>query len=102
MGNECLQRLNTGQRDNIIDARDVDGAIGRLKALGRGVSIRTLADKRQLIVSVPDELSTDQTAALDVAAEANGCISAALLNDRLGWAKERIDTVLCFFVREGL
>lgn len=100
--NECLQMLNTGQRESIIDARDVERAIGRLKALGRGVSVRTLADRRQIIVSVPDELNTDQAAALDVAAKTKGCISASLLKEQLGWAAERSDKVLSFFVREGL
>merc|ERR1712048_70688 len=84
-----------------VDAQDIVRAVDRLVVLGRGVGIRRCG-KRQLVYSVPDELSPDPTRALEVAEAQGGRVSAEDLAQQLGWTAQRSEAALAYFIREGL
>merc|ERR1712048_512701 len=84
-----------------VDAQDIVRAVDRLLALGSGVGIRRCG-KRQLVYSVPDELSPDPSRALEVAEAQGGRVSAEDLSRQLDWTAQRSEAALAYFIREGL
>lgn len=71
---------------------DILRAVESLKPLGSGFSIVTVGSK-QMIRSIPKELSTDQSTVLE-AIQVLGYITAYMLEDNLRWEHERAETVL--------
>ncbi len=65
----CLKRLATlrGSHASEISAHDVRAALKALEPLGQGVSLAVVSGQ-EYIVTLPQELSSDTTAALDAAA----------------------------------
>jgi len=99
---ECLQlvrRSRVGTQE--VGLEDIEQAVRALAALGKGVGIRQ-AGGRRLVYSVPDQLSADPSAALEVAAANGGRTSATDLMQRLGWTRERAQVTCAHFIREGL
>uniref|UniRef100_A0A7S1VYZ2 Vacuolar-sorting protein SNF8 n=1 Tax=Alexandrium catenella TaxID=2925 RepID=A0A7S1VYZ2_ALECA len=99
---ECLRLVQASRpAGQAVDADDVQRAVSRLSALGRGVGLRSCGGRR-LLYSVPDELSGDPAQALEVAARAGGHVSSEELQREMGWSEARADAALAHFVREGL
>lgn len=99
---ECVNLVRKSRvGEQKVDMADIEQAVGALSALGKGVGIRKLG-KRRLVYSVPDELSADPSAALEVAAANGGRTSAEDLMERLGWTFERAEATVAHFIREGL
>jgi len=100
---EVLQQLRKMRNTDNISEKDVTRAIERLEVLGGGVKIKKFGGK-ELIVSVPDELNNDQSMILEFAPAASppGCVSVESVGQKYGWAPERTQIVLNFFLREGL
>jgi len=99
---EVLASLHKqGKRD--VDANDVARAIADLEVLGGGIKLRRVG-KQMLIVSVPEELNSDQNVILEYAPTTDppGCVTITGLSGKFGWPKTRIDPVLNFFLREGM
>lgn len=71
---------------------DILHAVECLKPLGSGFSIVTVGSK-QMIRSIPKELSTDQSTVLE-AIQMLGFITTSMIEDNLGWEPERAETVL--------
>ena len=71
-----------------ISQDDVLRAIKKLKVLGNGFTVIPLG-ARYLVQSVPGELSMDQTAVLQQAEAAGGCVSVTSLQQELSWERER-------------
>lgn len=71
---------------------DILRAVGSLKPLGSGFSIVKVGSK-QMIRSIPKELSTDQSRVLE-AIQVLGYVTVVMLVDNLGWENERAETVL--------
>ncbi len=61
-----LNRTKSSQEMNVCHD-DVTRAIKKLRCLGNGFTIIRLSDSRQLVQSVPGELSMDQTKVLTLA-----------------------------------
>lgn len=99
---ECMHIVQASRpASQVVDAEDVQRAVSRLSALGRGVGLRQCGG-RQLLYSVPDELSGDPAQALEVAVRRGGHVCTSELQSQLGWPAERADAALAHFVREGL
>lgn len=102
---ECLKLVQasrpTGQGQAAVSLEDIQRAVSCLVALGRGVGIKNCGG-RQLVCSVPDELSADPAQALEVAVAAGGRVSAEDLVKRFSWTTHRADAALAHFIREGL
>ncbi|CAK0893253.1 unnamed protein product [Prorocentrum cordatum] len=99
---ECLSLVQALRpADQTISEEDVETAISSLSALGRGVGVRRCGDRR-IVYSVPDELNTDPSQALEIAARAGGKVCSEDLTRQLGWRPERAEAALAHFVREGL
>lgn len=80
------------QRLTAVASDDILRAVESLKPLGSGFSIVTVGSK-QMIRSIPKELSTDQSTVLE-AIQVLGYITASMLEDNLRWEHERAETVL--------
>eukprot|EP00397_Hematodinium_sp_SG-2012_P050369 GEMP01058507.1.p1 GENE.GEMP01058507.1~~GEMP01058507.1.p1 ORF type:complete len:246 (+),score=58.17 GEMP01058507.1:122-859(+) len=100
---EILEQLRKMRNNIEISHHDVARAIERLDVLGGGVKLKRIGGKL-LIISVPEELNRDQTMVLEFAptTQPAGCVSMASIREQLGWAEERTQIVLNFFLREGL
>lgn len=100
---ECLKLVQASRPKGQppVSMEDIQRAVSCCAALGRGVGIRDCGG-RQLVYSVPDELSADPAQALEVAVAAGGQVSAEALVKRFGWPTHRADAALAHFVREGL
>ena len=76
--------------------------------LGNGFAVIPISgdkkgeETRYLVQSVPGELSTDHTAVLSAAEEAQGSVSVQLLVDSRSWDRERAQRALDHLVKEGL
>lgn len=81
-----------------ISTDDVLRAIGKLRVLGQGFRLLRLPGERYLVQSVPGELSGDQTAVLEQAQTAGGCVTAA----QLGWTPARAQRALQQLVSDEL
>ena len=75
-----------------VGSEDILQAVDSLKPLGSGFSI-VMVGRRQMIRSIPKELSTDQSRVLE-AIQLLGYITASMLEDNLKWEHERAQTVL--------
>jgi len=91
-----------------ISMDDLQRAIKKLKVLGNGFAVIPISgdkkgeETRYLVQSVPGELSTDHTAVLSAAEEAQGSVSVQLLVDSRSWDRERAQRALDHLVKEGL
>merc|ERR1712232_988486 len=105
---ECMKLVRASQKGSGEDVseRDIERAVERLDALGRGFGMRYVkgvngAAGRRLIYSVPDELNDDQSTVLELAAASGGKISVEDLSKKLNWSRSRADGVLAHFIRTG-
>ena len=73
-------------------SNDILKAVESLKPLGGGFSIITVGSK-QMIRSIPRELSTDQSKVLE-AIQILGYVTVSMLEDNLGWENARAETVI--------
>lgn len=76
---------------------DIERAAKKIKILGSGFQVLSVGSKT-MIQSVPCELNQDHTTVLVVAQE-KFWVSATVLQQKLSWKKDRIDSVM---VKEGL
>ena len=76
----------------VIVSDDVLRAVESLKPLGGGFSIITVGSK-QMIRSIPKELSTDQSTVLEVI-QIQGFVTISMLEDNLRWENARGETVI--------
>ena len=88
-----------------ISADDVLTAIGKLKCLGKAIRSQKVG-QRQMIFSVPQEMSSDEMAAMMVAQHAgedqgNAFFTAELLALQ-GWEGERIDRVVSSLMQQEM
>lgn len=77
---------------NSEPSNDILKAVESLKPLGGGFSIITVGSK-QMIRSIPRELSTDQSKVLE-AIQVLGYVTVSMLEDNLGWENARAETVI--------
>lgn len=75
-----------------LGSEDILQAVECLKPLGSGFSI-VMVGRKQMIRSIPKELSTDQSRVLE-AVQVLGYITASMLEDNLKWEHERAQTAL--------
>jgi len=75
-----------------VSEDDILRAVKSLAPLGSGFSVIEIGSK-QFIRSIPKELNTDQSTVLEVLGLL-GNVTVTLLQDNLGWEKERALTVL--------
>jgi len=99
---EVLASLHKQGKPDVV-ASDVARAIADLEVLGGGIKLKRLGNQ-MLIVSVPEELNSDQNIILEYAPSTNpaGCVTMSMLNEKFGWPSTRIEMVLNFFLREGM
>ena len=71
---------------------DILRAVKSLGPLGTGFSVVTIG-KKQMIRSIPKELNTDQSTALE-AIQILGYVTVSMLEDNLRWENARAITVL--------
>lgn len=71
---------------------DIERAVKSLQILGKGFELMTIAGTKY-IMSVPVEMSLDQSAVLE-ACEVMGYVTVSLLRDNFKWEKIRIKKVL--------
>lgn len=89
-----------GKGAQAISEDDVRRAVDKLHVLGSGFDIVTLGSRR-MVVSVPVELTLDETALLTLAAGTR-CVSVRLLAERLQWAPDRSRRALDKLLAEGM
>jgi len=94
-------RVRRGAAAARVSEDDVLRAVQQLRQLGGGWDVLTVAGRR-LVRSVPTELSSDATAALEAAAQNGGGVSCAALAAAAGWAAERAQAALDALLREGV
>lgn len=100
---ELLQRLQTkGNRKNRQDvsADDVRRATDKLQVLGSGFTVIKIG-RTTMVVSVPQELSSDHSAVLHLA-EASGRVTEAEILEKLRWDGARPLRVLNELMQEGM
>lgn len=83
-----------------VSTDDIVRAIGKLKALGNGFRLVKLGNKN-LVQSVPGELSQDKNEALN-AAQSAGYTSEEELMQKLRWNQTRASETLSNLLKEGL
>ncbi|XP_059483334.1 vacuolar-sorting protein SNF8 isoform X2 [Neocloeon triangulifer] len=100
---ELVQRLirSRGRRAQEITVDDVLNAAKKLKILGNGFCILTIAPGQYLVQSVPGELTMDHTTVLQKAS-GSGKTSVEELCQTLKWDKERAERTLNYMLKEGL
>jgi ESCRT-II complex subunit VPS22 len=77
---------------DVRSSNDILRAVESLKPLGGGFSIITVGSK-QMIRSIPRELSTDQSKVLE-AIQVLGYVTVSMLVDNLNWETARAQTVI--------
>jgi ESCRT-II complex subunit VPS22 len=87
-------------RPDVCMQRDILQAVKALAPLGSGFSIITVGNKR-MIRSIPKELNTDQSKALE-AIQVMGFVTVSMLEDNLAWQTARAQTVMEDLVADGL
>jgi ESCRT-II complex subunit VPS22 len=100
---ECREKVARGRGIGggmDISDDDVLRAVESLKPLGSGFSIVTIGSK-QMIRSIPKELSTDQSTVLE-AIQIYEPITCSMIVDNLGWEQERAETVLQDLLADSL
>ena len=83
-----------------ISDDDVLRAVESLKPLGSGFSM-VMVGSRQMIRSIPKELSTDQSTVLETI-QIFEPITCSMIVDNLGWEQERAETVLQDLLADSL
>lgn len=77
-----------------ITEADIAKAVDKVSVLGSGLKLTTIGNQKALL-SVPLEMSHDQSFVLDFASSLKGSpISAKLISERFGWDKQRAKTAL--------
>lgn len=89
-----------GTAAEAVSTDDIVRAIGKLKALGNGFRLVKLGNKN-LVQSVPGELSQDKNEALNLA-QSVGYTSQAELMQKLRWTRVRASDTLTNLLKEGL
>lgn len=99
---DLLARLKKmrGSRSQAISDDDVLRAIKKLAVLGNGFKVIKVG-KRQLVLSVPYEMSTDNSTVL-AAAEGKGYVTASELMASQRWDEGRAKRCLDSLLREGM
>lgn len=92
-----LRKIRTGVD---IGDDDVERAIGKIRLLSAGYRIETIGGER-IVVSVPYELNTDQSAILALAKDAPS-LTVAGISTTLGWASDRIIRALQKMTQSGI
>ena len=103
---ELVHRLNGGAT-GAVSEDDVRRAIGKLRVLGNGFSLLTLAPgEPPLVMSVPMELNNDHASLLRLSSvddgTPRGALAAATAARSLGWPRERVERALQRLLREGV
>ncbi|GBG34830.1 Vacuolar-sorting protein SNF8 [Hondaea fermentalgiana] len=94
-------RQRAGRETQQISEEDVQRAIASLEPLGNG--LRTVkVGPRQMLVSVPMELSPDHTTVLEAAQTHAGVLSIPVVQRDLGWSQERAARVLDALQAQGM
>lgn len=88
--------LNRDAHDRITQD-DIRRAIAKLDVLGDGFRIVN----ETMVLSVPVELGTDQTVALELARGNAGCVTDAQLRARLGCSAQRAAEVFSQLLKDG-
>ncbi len=100
---DCREKVARGRGiggGTDISDDDILRAVESLKPLGSGFSIVTVGSK-QMIRSIPKELSTDQSTVLE-AIQIFEPITCSIIVDNLGWEQERAETVLQDLLADSL
>ncbi|KAI5864599.1 ESCRT-2 complex [Durotheca rogersii] len=99
---EVREKVMRGRMEGAPEITDDDvlRAVGTLKPLGSSHAIVRVGNK-PYIRSVPRELSTDQSAALE-AAQVLGYVTASMLMASLGWARARARTAVDDLLASGM
>lgn len=100
--NEVITILEKQGRSG-VGMEDISRAMRDLEILGGGVKIKRAGNK-MLIISVPEELNSDQSLILEFASEQvpAGQLTEEDIITKFNWTPQRIELVLNFFIREGL
>ncbi|KAM7543117.1 hypothetical protein Aperf_G00000010416 [Anoplocephala perfoliata] len=101
---ELISELNKtkSSQETDICQDDVVRAIKRLHCLGNSFKLIKLSDSRQLVQSIPGELSTDQTQILKLAESRGAHVTIQQCIKKLGWTEERAKTALEYLIQEGM
>lgn len=89
---------SSGRKD--VQSDDIVRAIAKLAVLGDGFCVVKVG-KKQMIQSVPGELSLDHTTALEAASGAGGCLTIGSL-EQLGWSELRIHCAVDKLMEQGM
>lgn len=92
--------VKTSKSRQNVSEDDLARAIKKLHIMGSGFQVIPVG-KKQLVQSVPGELSMDHTAALQLAQD-NGFTSVSSLTKDLGWDRERAIRILDHMVHEEM
>jgi len=84
-----------------ISTEDILISTKKLRVLGTGFAVIPLGSGRNLVQSVPGELSSDQITVLQQAEESGGSVTSQTFA-KMGWDKSRIDIVMTKMVGEGM
>ena len=102
---KVLLERKRGPAAQKISLDDIRRSSKKLQKLGKGFRLLEVG-KRNMVVSVPLELSEDHTVVLKLAEDKSlstlGVVSASLLIQKQGWDKERAARALALLVREGM
>nr|CDS27178.1 vacuolar sorting protein SNF8 [Hymenolepis microstoma] len=101
---ELISELNKtkSSRETDICQDDVVRAIKKLHCLGNGFKLINLSGSRQLVQSVPGELSTDQTQVLKLAESREAHVTLPICTRKLGWTEDRAKSALEYLLQEGM
>ncbi|EUB62600.1 Vacuolar-sorting protein SNF8 [Echinococcus granulosus] len=101
---ELILELNKtkSSHESDICQDDVIRAIKKLQCLGNGFKLIRISDSRQLVQSVPGELSMDQTEVLKLAESHAAHINVQQCVKKLGWTHERAHAALEYLMQEGM
>ena len=92
---ECKARVGRGRGlggELAVSDDDILRAVKSLAPLGSGFSVIAVGNT-QMIRSVPKQLNTDQATVLEVM-QILGYVTCSMLEDNLGWAHARAETVI--------
>jgi len=89
-----------GKNAQQISSDDIERASKKIKILGNGFQVLYVGSKT-MIQSVPCELNQDHTTVL-VVAQDKKYVTPSLLEQKLSWKKDRIQSVLELLLREGM
>jgi len=96
-----LKRVRSKTNGQEITVEDVKRAIDALRPLGNGLRLVNVGEK-QMLVSVPQELSPDHTEVLDLAQESSGCVTASMLKKKKKWSDDRAEQALSTLESQGM